>query len=102
MMTELKYLNLIGSVILEEIPRCFFEGTTGPLRSDDSWINIWNYHGPHYGSILNLPYSKRSTSFHKFVETDPDDDFFSWVSYPTLRRHFTLRWTETWFGGEYT
>lgn len=102
MMTKLKYLNLIGSVILEEIPRSFFEGTTGPLRSDDSWINIWNYHGPHCGSILFLPYSKRSTSFHKFVETDPDDDFFSWVSYPTLRRQNAIGWTETWFGGEYT
>ena len=101
MMTKLNYLDLIGNVVLGEIPRSFFEGSTGPLRNDDSWLNIWNYHGPHNGSILKLPYIQRSTSFHKFDETDPDDDFFSWFSFPTLRRQNACRWVETWYGGEY-
>lgn len=102
MMTKLNYLDLIGNVILGEIPRSFFKGSTGPLRNDDSWLNIWNYHGPYYGSILNLPYIKRSTPFHKLDENDPDDEVSSWFSFPTLRRQNAIRWIETWFGGEYT
>lgn len=102
MMTKLNYLDLIGSVILGEIPRSFFEGTTGPLRSDDSWLNIWNYHGSHCGSILNIPYKERFSSFIKLDKTDLDDDFYSWVSYPTLRRQNATKWVERWYGGEYT
>lgn len=101
MMSKLKYLDLVGNIILGEIPRSFFEGSSGPLRSNDSYINIWNYHGSHNGTILNVPYLKRLTPFHKLDDNDPDDKITSWFSSPTLRRQNAIIWEETWFGGEY-
>ena len=102
MMSKLTYLDLIGNVILGEIPISFFEGPSGPLRGNDSWLNLWNYHGPHSGSILDLPHLQRLTPYHKLNENDPDDEVSSWFSSPTLRRQNACRWVETWYGGEYT
>ena len=101
-MSKLKYLDLIGNIILGKIPESFFScSPNGPLKSNDSYLNIWNYHGPHNGSILCLPYLKRTTPFHKLDDNDSDNKVSSWFSPQTLRRQNAGRWVETWYGEEY-
>jgi hypothetical protein len=99
-MTKLRSLVLSGNTITEDIPSTWF-GETGPLRADDSNVNIWRrvQNGwPHYyrGSILEMPEEERKTPF---TLVDPDNN--EWISQPILCRSMAIQYITMWYGVEF-
>jgi hypothetical protein len=99
-MTKLRSLVLSGNTITEDIPSTWF-GEKGPLRADDSNVNIWRrvQNGwPHYyrGSILEMPEEERTTPF---TLADPDSN--EWISQPLLCRSMAIQPITMWYGVEF-
>jgi len=99
-MTKLRTLDLLGNKIIEDIPSTWF-GETGPLRSEDSNVNIWKrvrngYQYYYTGSILEMPEDERKTSF---TLVDPDEN--EWISQPLLCRSMAVTPIKMWYGVEY-
>ena len=99
-MTKLRTLDLLGNKIVEDIPSTWF-GETGPLRSEDSNVNIWKrvrngYQYYYTGSILEMPEEERKTSF---TLVDPDEN--EWISQPLLCRSMAVTPIKMWYGVEY-
>ena len=99
-MTKLRSLVLSGNTITEDIPSAWF-GEKGPLRAEDSNVNIWKRarNGrPHYyrGSILEMPEEERKTPF---TLVDPENN--EWISRPLLCRSMAIQLITMWYGVEF-
>ena len=99
-MTKLRTLDLSGNKMIEDIPATWF-GETGPLRAEDSYVNIWRRSRKGYlycyrGSILNMPENERKTTY-ELVDTNEN----IWASPPLLCRSMAVRPVKTWYGVEY-
>lgn len=99
-MTKLRSLDLSGNKIIEDIPSTWF-GETGPLRGEDSNVNIWNrvrngYQYCYRGTILEMPEEERKTTY-----TLVDHNENVWSTQPLLHRSMAIRSIKTWYGVEH-
>jgi hypothetical protein len=99
---KLRVLILLGNTITSDIPESFFIGEKGPLRSDDSYMYLWDSYefgkgDIHTGSILNLNKEYRKTPYYEWA-----GEFMDGVSnmLPTRQSHM-IRKTKTWYGSSY-